>query len=187
MPSWDCRPCWPVRSQRQMIRSLPPCASRNQARRARRLCCSRSRDRTGPRLPWRRTLSHAEHVQGSSLRRDPCTRGCAKNGWTGVCIMRSPIWSPTPVTEKHVAQGMTLSELCEATITMSDNTAGNLLLNAVGGPKDLQRSCGHPATKPTGLMGETGSNSAIPDDPRDTTTPRALRLRLCAVCFSKTS
>src|SRR5689334_14593595 len=34
----------------------------------------------------------------------------------------------SPVTEKHVATGMTLGELCEAAVTLSDNTAGNLLL-----------------------------------------------------------
>ena len=34
----------------------------------------------------------------------------------------------SPVTEKHVATGMTLAELCDAAITLSDNTAGNLLL-----------------------------------------------------------
>src|ERR1044072_5471155 len=35
----------------------------------------------------------------------------------------------SPVTEKNVATGMTLAELCDAAITLSDNTAGNLLLS----------------------------------------------------------
>lgn len=29
---------------------------------------------------------------------------------------------------------MTLAALCEAAMTMSDNTAGNLILEAIGGP-----------------------------------------------------
>ena len=41
----------------------------------------------------------------------------------------------SPVTE-NVATGMTLAELCEAAITLSDNTAGNLLLSASAGRKD---------------------------------------------------
>ena len=43
----------------------------------------------------------------------------------------------SPVTEKQLTDGMTVRELCRAAITMSDNTAGNLLLTAIGGPKDL--------------------------------------------------
>lgn len=40
----------------------------------------------------------------------------------------------SPVTEKHVEVGMTLADLCHATIAWSDNTAGNLVLDSVGGP-----------------------------------------------------
>ncbi len=39
----------------------------------------------------------------------------------------------SPVTEKHVDTGMTLLEISEAAIRKSDNTAGNLLLDALGG------------------------------------------------------
>lgn len=45
--------------------------------------------------------------------------------------------SHSPVTEKHVTDGMTLRELCAAALRHSDNTASNLLLDAVGGPKGL--------------------------------------------------
>ncbi|HEY4542956.1 MAG TPA: serine hydrolase, partial [Noviherbaspirillum sp.] len=42
-------------------------------------------------------------------------------------------WSP--VTEKHVdGEGLSLAQLCEATITTSDNTAANLILASYGGP-----------------------------------------------------
>jgi beta-lactamase class A len=45
-------------------------------------------------------------------------------------------WSP--VTEKHAdGAGMTLAQLCNATITTSDNTAANLILSSYGGPTAL--------------------------------------------------
>ena len=41
-----------------------------------------------------------------------------------------------PVTKQHVGPpGMTVSELCAAAITLSDNTAANLLLKEIGGPQ----------------------------------------------------
>ena len=40
-----------------------------------------------------------------------------------------------PITEKHLADGMTVSELCAAAIMYSDNTAMNLLIRKLGGPK----------------------------------------------------
>ena len=42
-------------------------------------------------------------------------------------------WSP--ITEKHVAEGMTVEELCKAAIMYSDNTAANLLIAKLGGPQ----------------------------------------------------
>lgn len=42
----------------------------------------------------------------------------------------------SPVTEKYAGrQAMTLADLCEAALTMSDNTAANLVLQALGGPE----------------------------------------------------
>jgi beta-lactamase class A len=41
----------------------------------------------------------------------------------------------SPITSKHVGDdGMTVAELCEAAITVSDNGAGNQLLKSFGGP-----------------------------------------------------
>ena len=42
----------------------------------------------------------------------------------------------SPVTEKNVATGMTLAELCDAAITLSDNTAGNLQLRRSAARRD---------------------------------------------------
>ncbi len=82
----------------------------------------------------------------------------------------------SPVTEKHVGEpGMSLAELCHATITLSDNTAGNLLLASFGGPAGLTafaRSLGDGVTRLD--RWETELNEAVPGDPRDTTSPAAM-------------
>jgi hypothetical protein len=45
-------------------------------------------------------------------------------------------WSP--VTEKHAdGNGLTLAQLCEATITTSDNSPASLILSSYGGPAAL--------------------------------------------------
>ena len=70
---------------------------------------------------------------------------------------------------------MTLGGLCEAAIEQSDNTAGNLLLDAVGGPTgvtNFARSLGDQITRLD--RKEPELNSAIPSDDRDTTTPGSM-------------
>ncbi|RST56493.1 class A beta-lactamase [Variovorax sp. MHTC-1] len=82
----------------------------------------------------------------------------------------------SPVTEKHAdGTGMTVAQLCEATLTLSDNTAANLLLQSFGGPKGLtafMRSIGDAKTRLDRF--ETALNEARPGDLRDTTTPAAM-------------
>jgi beta-lactamase class A len=81
-----------------------------------------------------------------------------------------------PVTRAHVQQGaMTVADLCAAAIGVSDNTAANLLLAQVGGPAGLThfiRSLGNQVTRLDRI--EPGLNSALPGDPRDTTSPAAM-------------
>ena len=81
-----------------------------------------------------------------------------------------------PVTKEHLKDGgMTLGALCAAAIEQSDNTAGNLLLNAVGGPAGLTNFVRTLGDRVTGLDRiEPELNSAIPGDERDTTTPAAI-------------
>ncbi|WP_407229613.1 serine hydrolase [Escherichia coli] len=50
-------------------------------------------------------------------------------------ILKNDLVEYSPVTEKHLTDGMTVRELCSAAITMSDNTAANLLLTTIGGPR----------------------------------------------------
>lgn len=82
----------------------------------------------------------------------------------------------SPVTRDHVGPGgMTLAEICDAAVTLSDNTAGNLMLASFGGPAALTayaRSLGDRATRLDRI--ETELNEARPGDPRDTTTPVAM-------------
>jgi beta-lactamase class A len=82
----------------------------------------------------------------------------------------------SPVTKDHAGgRGLTIEELCDAAITVSDNTAGNLLLAGFGGPVALTayvRSLGDSVTRLDRI--ETDLNEATPGDPRDTTTPSAM-------------
>lgn len=80
-----------------------------------------------------------------------------------------------PITAKHLAGGMTVAELCEATLQYSDNPAANLLMKQLGGPAAVTayaRSIGDMDFRLE--RWETELNTAIPGDPRDTTTPAAM-------------
>lgn len=77
---------------------------------------------------------------------------------------------------------LSLDALCAAAVIWSDNTAANLMLAALGGPAALTawlRGLGDPVTRLDRTEPEL--NTAIPDDPRDTTTPAAITatLRSC--------
>lgn len=81
----------------------------------------------------------------------------------------------SPVTEKHLADGLTVGELCAAAITLSDNTAANLLLTTLGGPQGLTTFLRHSGDQTSRLdRWETELNEARPGDVRDTTTPEAM-------------
>lgn len=81
----------------------------------------------------------------------------------------------SPITQQHVDTGMTVADLCASALQYSDNTAANLLLEVIGGPAALTafaRRMGDDAFRLD--RNEPGLNSALPDDPRDTSTPRAM-------------
>ena len=81
-----------------------------------------------------------------------------------------------PVTKAHLGNGgMTLGALCAAAIEQSDNTGGNLLLEAIGGPVGLTNFARDLGDRMTRLdRKEPELNSAIPGDDRDTTTPASM-------------
>lgn len=86
----------------------------------------------------------------------------------------------SPATKDHAGpEGMTIADICAAAITLSDNTAGNLMLASFGGPEVLTkylRTLGDAATRLDRIEPEL--NEATPGDPRDGTTPRAMAYTL---------
>lgn len=93
-----------------------------------------------------------------------------------VHFSESDLVTYSPITEKFAGrQAMTLSQLCEAALTTSDNTAANLILRALGGPTAITtfaKSLGDDVTRLD--RWETQLNEARPGDHRDTTTPNAM-------------
>lgn len=82
----------------------------------------------------------------------------------------------SPVTEKFVEPAsITWRELCSAAVSVSDNTAANLVVERVGGPAGVTRFLRSMGDNVTRLdRDEPELNSAIPGDERDTTTPAAV-------------
>jgi beta-lactamase class A len=105
-----------------------------------------------------------------------------------VAYSKDDLVTYSPVTEKHAgSEGMTIAEICDAAITLSDNTAGNLLLDSFGGPAGLTaylRSLGDPVTRLD--RREIELNEAIPGDPRDTTSPLAMAETLRKIILGDT-
>ncbi|ARF89261.1 PEN-B family class A beta-lactamase [Burkholderia cenocepacia] len=92
-----------------------------------------------------------------------------------VTYTKADLVNYSPVSEKHVGAGMTVAALCEAAIQYSDNSAANLLMKLIGGPSAVTayaRSIGDDAFRLD--RWETELNTALPGDPRDTTTPAAM-------------
>lgn len=80
-----------------------------------------------------------------------------------------------PITQKHLADGMTIADLCAATLQYSDNAAVNFLMTELEGPPAINafaRSIGDEIFRLD--RWEPELNSAIPGDERDTTTPAAM-------------
>ena len=90
-----------------------------------------------------------------------------------------------PVTSLRVGEpGMTLGELCEAAVTLSDNSAANLVLASFGGPVALTawlRSIRDEVTRLDDI--EPGLNDVPPGEVRNTTTPVAMAETLRRLLF----
>jgi len=89
----------------------------------------------------------------------------------------------SPVTKAHLSlPTMTVAELCAAAIEYSDNTAANLLLHSLLGPAAVTRFARTLGDTRTRLdRNEPALNTAIPGDPRDTTTPASMGADLLAL------
>lgn len=88
-----------------------------------------------------------------------------------------------PTTTANVAKGqMTIGDLCAAAVSLSDNTAANLLLPLIGGPAGLTgfvRGLGDTVTRFDRT--EPSLNTNIDGDEKDTTTPEAMSTLLRTV------
>jgi beta-lactamase class A len=93
-----------------------------------------------------------------------------------IVYAREKLVTYSPATEKHAdAEGMILADICAAALTLSDNTAENLMLESFGGPEALTRFARKLDDDVTRCdRFETALNEAAPGDPRDTTTPAAM-------------
>jgi len=93
-----------------------------------------------------------------------------------ITFTKQDLVPPFAMTKPRVgAAGMTLGELCEVAVTVSDSTAANLLLASFGGPAALTaylRSLGDPVTRLDRV--ELDLNRVAPGDVRDTTSPAAM-------------
>ncbi len=93
----------------------------------------------------------------------------------------------SPACEAQAQQGaLSLEEMLEAAVTVSDNTAANCLLPLVGGPSGLTaylRTLGDERTRLDRLELELNSNT--PGDARDTTTPNAMLADLRTVLLGE--
>jgi len=88
---------------------------------------------------------------------------------------RDDLVAYSPVTEKHVETGMSLGALCDAAVRYSDNTAANLLFDALGGPKGLDSMLEEIGDDVTRMeRREPELSRWAPGSTRDTSTPRAL-------------
>ena len=105
-----------------------------------------------------------------------------------VRFTRKEIVTYSPATETRVGDaGMSITELCAAAITLSDNTAGNLLLASIGGPSGLTafaRTLGDDMTRLDRI--EPDLNETLAGDSRDTSTPAAMWSNLRALVLGST-
>jgi beta-lactamase class A len=90
-------------------------------------------------------------------------------------VPHNAVVANSPATKKFAGGAMTVAQLCEAAVTVSDNGAANLLLDSFGGPPQLTaylRSIGDTVTRLDRIEPEL--NESLPGDVRDTTSPLAM-------------
>lgn len=81
----------------------------------------------------------------------------------------------SPITELFVEDGMTVRQLLDAALTISDNTATNVLFDHVGGPGAVDDHLAELGDSVTSVdRVEPELNDWRPGEARDTSTPRAL-------------
>ncbi len=101
-----------------------------------------------------------------------------------IVVGAADIVAHSPVTEKQVGgSGMTLGELCAATITTSDNAAANLILASYGGPSAFTAFARSLGDRVTRLDDTEPALNVWRDAGRNTTSPRAMLASLQRVAL----
>ncbi|HLO66696.1 MAG TPA: serine hydrolase, partial [Holophaga sp.] len=97
-----------------------------------------------------------------------------------VAVRKEDLLLHSPVTEARVGKApMTLAELCEATVTTSDNAAAHLLEGRIGGLAAMRAFAGRLGDATTRFDRlEPDLNENRSGDPRDTTSPAAMARNL---------
>ncbi|WP_253259873.1 class A beta-lactamase [Subtercola boreus] len=135
---------------------------------------------TGSEVGWRddERFAYASTIKAlaaAALLDQVGVSGLAK----AISIDAADIVTYSPVTETRVGGNMTLGEIAEAALTVSDNTAANYLFEELGGPDALGSALTEIGDDTTVVSRiEPELNEAVPGDDRDTSTPQALATSL---------
>jgi beta-lactamase class A len=145
---------------------------------------------TGAKISWR---AHERFVMCSTFKAS--LAACVLAGVDRVQIRLDELiaYGPddlleyAPVAKRNLAKGaMSVADMCEAAVELSDNTCANALLVRVGGPSALTafwRSIGDVVSRLD--HNEPELNRSPPGDPRDTTTPAAMAGNLRSLILGK--
>ena len=135
--------------------------------------------RTGTEISWR---AHERFVMCSSFKASlaGCVLAKVDRGQARMdeLIAYSPadLMEWAPVAKQNIERGaMSVADMCQAAVELSDNTCANVLLARFGGPTALTaywRSIGDTVSRLDHYEPEL--NRTPPGDPHDTTTPAAM-------------
>jgi beta-lactamase class A len=146
--------------------------------------------RTGAKIAWR---AHERFVMCSTFKASlaACVLASADRGQGRLdeLIAYGPddLMEYAPVAKQNLEKGaMSVADMCEAAVELSDNTCANALLARVGGPSALTafwRSIGDAVSRLD--HNEPELNRSPPGDPHDTTTPAAMAGNLRSLILGK--
>jgi beta-lactamase class A len=146
--------------------------------------------RTGAKIAWR---AHERFVMCSTFKASlaACILASIDRGQARLdeLIAYGPddLMEYAPVAKQNLDKGaMSVADMCEAAVELSDNTCANALLARVGGPSALTafwRSIGDGVSRLD--HNEPELNRSPPGDPHDTTTPAAMAGNLRSFILGK--
>jgi beta-lactamase class A len=146
--------------------------------------------RTGATIAWR---AHERFVMCSTFKASlaACILASVDRGQVRLDEMitygPADLMEYAPIAKQNLGKGaMSVADMCEAAVELSDNTCANALLARVGGPSALTafwRSIGDAISRLD--HNEPELNRSPPGDPHDTTTPAAMASNLRSLILGK--